>query len=45
MQLPVKSNYQEILPSLPGNSLATIGNPLAPIGKSTIEAKEFSDRG
>ena len=47
----VRSNYREIHQPLPGNSLATIGNPLAvignlpTIGKLTIEAKEFSGRG
>ena len=45
MQIPVKSNYLEIYQSLPGNPLATMRNPLAPIGKLptigklTIEAK------
>ena len=29
----VRSNYREIHQPLPGNSLATIGNPLAIIGK------------
>ena len=33
MQIPVKSNYLEIHQPLPGKPLATIGNPLAPIGK------------
>ena len=33
MQIPVKSNYLEIHQPLPENPLATIGNPLAPIGK------------
>jgi hypothetical protein len=46
MQIPVKSNYREIHQPLPGNPLATIGNPLVPIGKlPTIEAKGFSARG
>ena len=51
MQIPVKSNYLEIHQPLPGNPLATIGNPLAPIGKLptisklTIGAKGFSGRG
>ena len=52
MQIPVKSNYREIHQPLPtGNPLATIGNPLAcmgklpTIGKLTIEAKGFSGRG
>ena len=50
MQIPVKSNYREIHQPLPGNLLATIGNPLAvigklpTIGKLTIEAKGFSGR-
>jgi hypothetical protein len=50
MQIPVKSNYREIHQPLPGNLLATIGNPLAVIGKSStigkfkIEAKGFSGR-
>ena len=41
----------EIYQPLPGKPLATIGNPLAPIGKLpiigklTIEAKGFSGRG
>ena len=33
MQIPVKSNYRKIHPPLPGNPLATIGNPLVVIGK------------
>ena len=47
MQIPVKSNYLEIHHPLSGNPLATIGNPLAPIGKLptigklTIEARVF----
>ena len=51
MQIPMKSNYREIHQPLPGNPLATIGNPLAPvgklptIGKLTIEAREFSGKG
>jgi hypothetical protein len=51
MQIPVKSNYQEIHQPLPANLLATIGNPSASIGKFptigklTIEAKGFSGRG
>ena len=51
MQIPVKSNYLEIHQPLPENPLATIGNPLAPIGKLptisklTIGAKGFSGRG
>jgi hypothetical protein len=51
MQIQVKSNYREIHQPLPGNTLATIGNSLASIGKlptigkSTIEAKGFSGRG
>ena len=51
MQIPVKSNYRKIHHPLPGNSLATIGNPLAiigelpTIGKLTIDAKGFSGRG
>ena len=51
MQIPVKSNYLEIHQPLPGNPSATIGNPLAPIGKLptigklTIGAKGFSGRG
>jgi hypothetical protein len=51
MQILVKSNYREIHQPLPGNLLATIGNPLAPIGKLptiaklNIEAKGFSARG
>ena len=51
MQIPVQSNYWEIHQPLPGNPLATIGNPLAvigklpTIGKLTIEAKGFSGRG
>ena len=50
MQIPVKSNYREIHQPLPGNPLAIIGNPLAPIdklpiiGKSTIGAKGFAGR-
>jgi hypothetical protein len=48
MQILVKSNYREIHQPLPGNPLATIGNPLAiigklpTIGKLTIEAKGVS---
>ena len=48
MQILVKSNYREIHQPLPGNPLATKGNPLDIIGKLptigelTIEAKEFS---
>ena len=45
MQIPVKSNYLEIHQPLPGNPLATIGNPSAVIGKLTIEAKGFSGWG
>ena len=51
MQIPVQSNYWEIHQPLPGNPLATVGNPLVvigklpTIGKSTIEAKGFSGRG
>jgi hypothetical protein len=51
MQIPLQSNYQEIHQPLPGNPLATIGNPLAvigklpTIGKLTIEAKGLSGRG
>ena len=51
VQILVKSNYLEIHQPLPGNPLAIIGNPLAPIGKLptigklTIEAKGFSGRG
>ena len=51
MQIPVKSNYQEIHQPLLGNPFATIGNPLAiigklpTIGKLTIDAKGFSGRG
>ena len=43
----MQSNYREIHQPLPGNPLATIGNPLTiirklqTIGKLTIEAKEF----
>ena len=49
--IPEKSNYWKIHQPLPGNSLATIENPLAPIGKLptigelTKEAKGFSGRG
>ena len=45
MEIPVKSNYLEIHQPLPVNPLATIENPLAPIGKLpticklTIETK------
>ena len=45
MQILVQSNYREIHQPLPGHPLATIGNPLAvigklpTIGKLTIEAK------
>ena len=51
MQIQVQSNYWEIHQPLPGNRLATIGDPLAAIGKLptigelTIEAKGFSGRG
>ena len=51
MQIPLQSNYRDIHQPLPGNPLATIGNPLAvisklqTIGKLTIEAKGFSGRG
>ena len=51
MQIPVQSNYREIHRPLTGNRLATIGNPVAvigklpTIGKLTIEAKGFSGRG
>ena len=51
MQILVKSKYLEIHQPLPGKPLATIGNPLAPIGKLptigklTIGAKGFSCRG
>ena len=47
----MQSNYWEIHQPLPGNPLATIGNPLAiigklpTIGKLTITAKGFSGRG
>jgi len=44
MQIPVKSNYREIPQPLPGNPLAPIGK-LPTVGKLTIEAKGFSDRG
>ena len=33
MQILVQSNYREIHQPLPGHPLATIGNPLAVIGK------------
>jgi hypothetical protein len=51
MQIQVQSNYREIHQPLPGNPFATIGNPLAiigklpTIGKLTIDAKGFSGRG
>jgi hypothetical protein len=51
MQIPEHSFYREIHQPLPGNPLATIGNPLAvidklpTIGKLTIEAKGVSGRG
>ena len=51
MQILVQSNYWEIHQPLPGNPLATIGNPSAVIGKLptigelTTEAKGFSVRG
>ena len=51
MQILVKSNYLEIHQPLPGQTLAAILNPLAPIdklpaiGKLTVGAKEFSGRG
>ena len=45
MQIPVQSNYCEIHQPLSRNPLATIGNPLAVIGKLTIEAKGFSGWG
>ena len=51
MNLLLKSNYREIHQPLPGNPLATIGNPLAvigklpTIGKLTIDAKGLSSRG
>ena len=51
MQILVESNYRQVHQPLPGNPLAIIGNPLAPIGKLptigklTIVAKEFSGRG
>ena len=43
MQIPVKSNYREIHQPLPGNPLATIGNPLAPIGKLPTIGKLTKD--
>jgi hypothetical protein len=45
MQIPVKSNYRAIHQPLPGNPLVTIGNPLAVIGKLTMEAKGFLGSG
>ena len=44
MQIPVQSNYWEIHQPLPGNPLATIGNPLAIIGKlPTISKSTIQD--
>jgi hypothetical protein len=49
--IEANANTGEIQQPLPGNPLATIGNPLAiigkfpTIGKLTIEAKGFSGRG
>ena len=47
MQIPVQFNYWEIHQPLPGDPLATLGNPLGKlptIGK-LHEAKGFSGRG